>query len=256
MPRIEEDLRTIAGRVNFLGVEVDPIETEDLYRHLMAYVRDGRHHRVMYVNAHCMRLAWHDREYRGILANADLVYADGVGVVWGGRLAGVALPARVTATASLVDFCRRFSSEGVSLFLLGGEPGVAEAAAAVLHETAPGLVVKGTHHGFFRGEEGEKVADLIARSSPDIVLVGMGVPYQEKWVSANSGKMDAPVVWCVGGVFAYLATGGWRRPSLLVDLGMEWIFRLLSDPRKMWRRYLLGNLLFLLHIWEGLSVRQ
>jgi N-acetylglucosaminyldiphosphoundecaprenol N-acetyl-beta-D-mannosaminyltransferase len=252
----EEDSETRNKRVDFLGVEVDAIATEDLYRRLMGYVRDGNHHQVMYVNAHCMRLAWRDSEYRRILREADLVYADGVGVVWGARLAGVALPARVTATASLVDFCRRFASQRVSLFLLGSEPGVAEAAAQILTEEIPGLEVKGTHHGFFSPEQGENVADLIARSRADIVLVGLGVPYQEKWVAANFRRMDSPVVWCVGGVFAYLSTGGWRRPALLVDLGLEWVFRLFSDPRNLWRRYLVGNIAFLLNIWEGLSVRD
>ena len=133
-----------------------------------------------------------------------------------------------------------------SVYLLGSEPGVAADAAERLHRWYPPLDVAGTHHGYFElgSEHDERVIEDINARRPDIVLVGMGSPKQELWVQRNAHRVDTDVLWTVGALFDYVSGRVPRAPAWLADNGLEWIFRLAIEPQRMWRRYLLGNPVF------------
>jgi N-acetylglucosaminyldiphosphoundecaprenol N-acetyl-beta-D-mannosaminyltransferase len=136
------------------------------------------------------------------------------------------------------DLCSLAVRRRLSLFLLGGSPGAAEGAMSVLAQRHPGVRIVGTASGYNVSPE---VIATINRLRPDILLVGMGTPTQEKWIDAHRAELDVPVVWAVGAVFDFV-TGRIRRgPGWMTEHGMEWICRLVAEPRKLWRRYLIGN---------------
>jgi len=234
--------------VDFLGVNVDVIDTEALYRQLLDFVKNGQPRQVMYVNADCMLLSIKDEEYRQILNSADLVYADGVGVAWGARLVCKDFPNRSTAADFMPSFCQRFAQEGVSIYMLGARPGVAEAAASKLKEIAPTLKIAGTHHGYFGENEMAEVIENIVQSNPDILLIALGAPHQEKWIKKNFSSLNIPVVWGVGGLLDFLSGRINRGPQWLLDNGLEWLCRLFVEPGRLWKRYLIGNTKFLYHL--------
>jgi len=136
--------------------------------------------------------------------------------------------------------------KGHSLYLLGGAPGIAQKAGLMLSEKYPGLEIAGAHHGFFEkdGMANNIILSKINDRSPDILLVGFGSPLQEGWIHDNFERIDATVVWAVGGLFDFVSGNVRRGPRLMVDHGLEWLFRLIVEPGRLWKRYLIGNSLF------------
>jgi N-acetylglucosaminyldiphosphoundecaprenol N-acetyl-beta-D-mannosaminyltransferase len=208
---------------------------------------------VTYLNAHCSNLAARDAEYCAAVNRFDLVYADGQGVVWASRVLGAPVPERVNAGDFIPDFCRLCASEGIRLFLLGSYEGVPERAAQTWSKAAPGLAVAGTRHGFFTPEEEESVATQINAARPDILIVGMSAPRQELWTLRWAQRLHVPVIWCVGALFEYFSDTRPRAPVWMRRAGLEWLFRLALEPRRLWRRYLVGNARF---VWRVLRARR
>jgi N-acetylglucosaminyldiphosphoundecaprenol N-acetyl-beta-D-mannosaminyltransferase len=203
----------------------------------------------MYANVHVLNTAWKDRDLRAILNQATLVYCDGAGVALAARLLGQRLPGRMTGADWIETLCRACADLGTSLYFLGGLPEVAARAAQHLESRYIGLPVAGVHHGYIA--ESHVCSAAIAAvngARPDILLVGMGTPTQEKWIAAHRHQLQVPVVWAVGALFDFVAGIQPRGPRWMLDSGLEWLYRLCSDPRRLWRRYLVGNPLFLLRI--------
>jgi N-acetylglucosaminyldiphosphoundecaprenol N-acetyl-beta-D-mannosaminyltransferase len=239
---------SVRNAVDFLGINVDVLNTRELYDRLVHFVEDGKPRKVMYLNADCVILSRRDLTYRRILNDADLVYADGISIVLGAKLLGMHLPGRSTGADFIPDFCQGFAGRGYRMYLLGARPGVAEIAAQRLKQTAPALNVVGIQHGYFTPEETEQVLARIREAAPHIVLVGMGAPYQEKWIEQHGARLNVPVVWGVGGAFDFISGRLARGPKWLVDNGFEWLCRLFVEPRRLWRRYLIGNVKFLWYV--------
>ena len=208
---------------------------------------------VTYLNAHCSNLAARDAEYRAAVNRFGLVYADGQGVVWASRALGALVPERVNAGDFIPDFCRLCASEGIRLFLLGSYEGVPERAAQTWSKAAPGLAIAGTRHGFFTPEEEESVAAAINAARPDILIVGMSAPRQELWTLRWAQRLHVPVIWCVGALFEYFSDTRPRAPVWMRRAGLEWLFRLALEPRRLWRRYLVGNARF---VWRVLRAEK
>jgi N-acetylglucosaminyldiphosphoundecaprenol N-acetyl-beta-D-mannosaminyltransferase len=209
---------------------------------------------VHYLNAHCSNLAAIDSNYREALSKADLILPDGCGVSISARLHGK----RFASTLSFTDFiplaCQRLADSGGSVFLLGGSIGVAEGAAERLCKLCPGLRIAGTHRGFLREEEDDRVVERINRSGAQMLLVAMGVPRQELWLNRMMPFLHPSMAFGVGGLFDYLSGRIPRAPIALRAIGMEWFVRLYHEPRRLWRRYLLGNPLFLARSLEAAAL--
>jgi N-acetylglucosaminyldiphosphoundecaprenol N-acetyl-beta-D-mannosaminyltransferase len=236
--------------VNILGVAVDSLALADLIKRVDDFVGSGVRHTVMYANVHVLNTAYLDPQLRRILNEADLVYCDGAGVRLGGRLLGGYLPERMTGADWIYSLCDHCRETGRSLFFLGGAPEVAASAAQRLCTQYPGLRIRGTHHGFVHDEE-EQSAEAVAQinsTRPDIVLVGMGTPLQEEWISSHRSDLDVPVCWAVGALFDYVAGEVPRGPRWMLDHGLEWLYRLWLEPRRLGNRYLIGNPLFCLRV--------
>ena len=230
---------------------VDPATVDGLHAGIRRLVR-RRGGVVLNVNAHCLNLCYGDPALRRFFNAADLVFCDGAGVRLAAKILGGHLPERITYADWLPRLASFAESEGLSLFFLGARPGVAENAARRLRGTHPTLKVVGVRHGFFDrvsgGPENEAVVAEINAASPDVLLLGLGMPLQERWLMENLGRLNVGVALTGGAVFDY-ASGGLRRgPRLLTDNGLEWLARLLVEPGRLWRRYLLGNPLFLARI--------
>lgn len=234
--------------VNLLGVNIDAIDTKGLCRKIVDFTDQGSTRTVMYVNTDCMLISRENAEYRQALNEASLVYADGVGVVYGVKLWGDTLPGRSTGADFMPDFCRIFAKNGIRLYFLGAADGVAEEAADSLRRDIPDLYIVGSHHGYFPSEQNDAIIAEINAAKPDIVVVGFGAPSQELWMKDNADKLDAAVLWGVGGLFDFLSGRTKRGPQWLLDHGFEWLCRLCVEPRRLWRRYLVGNTKFVLYL--------
>jgi len=231
--------------IRLLGVRIDAFRLDGLLAAVREALADGRRLTVLYVNVHCMNVAADDRRYAAVLDAADIVYCDGTGVRLGARLAGMHLPERMTGADWIDDLCRMAAREDLRLFLVGGEPGVAGAAAIRLKSRHPGLLVVGAESGY---DAGPQVFRAICTARPDILLVGMGTPAQELWIQDHRHELAIPVVWAVGALFDFVTDRIPRGPRLLTDNGLEWLCRFAAEPRKLWRRYLIGNPRFLWRI--------
>lgn len=211
----------------------------------------GRGQLVCFVNPGCLNTAVRDAAYRTVLHDADLVLPDGIGIKIATRLHRVGLRENVNGTDMFPRLCERAAQERTPIFLLGAREGVAAAAATAMMALYPNLVIAGTHHGYL--DETEKEDEVITRinsSGARILLVAMGVPQQELWLDRVRDRLSPPVLMGVGGLFDFYSGRIRRAPLWLREIGMEWAWRLAQEPRRMWRRYIIGNPVFLYRVWR------
>lgn len=210
---------------------------------------------VAYFNAATVNMAFADAEQARRMAAFDYIYADGMAVVWAARKLGGAVPERVNAGDFTPEFMRAMAARGLKLALVGGraagdgKPAEADAAAAIFRGWAPGLEIVFTHHGFY--EAAEAVRAQLEEAAPDVVMLGMGSPRQEIAALDWAGRGAPRVWWCVGALFEYYAGTRWRAPVWIRRIGMEWLVRLVLEPGRLWRRYVIGNPVFIWRVMRG-----
>jgi N-acetylglucosaminyldiphosphoundecaprenol N-acetyl-beta-D-mannosaminyltransferase len=223
---------------------------------LVRRARSGERTLACYLNAHTYNLSCRDEDYRTIFSQAEILYPDGMSVVWAVRLLCGAKTERMTGVDFFEDFLRISRERGLKLYFLGSRPGVADRVVEALAGKYEGLKIVGRHHGYLEGstQESEVLADINV-SGVDILLVGMGSPGQEKFAWRNREALDVPVIWTVGALFDYYAGEEKAAPRWLAGMGFEWLYRLCRDPKGKWRRYLIGNWRFAWRVF-GLGIRQ
>ncbi len=240
----------VGRRVDVLGVGVDPLTVGELHAEIGRLVRGGRRGLVLNVNAHCLNLCYEDPKLRDFMNGARVVFCDGAGVMLAARILGRRIPERITYADWIWQLADLAAAQGFSLYLLGARPGVAREAARRLGERYPGLKISGARHGYFdHGTGSAAVVQAINAAAPDILLVGLGMPLQEHWLMENGHRLNVGVALTGGAVFDYVSGTLRRGPRLLTENGFEWLARLLVEPRRLWRRYLVGNPLFLLRVF-------
>jgi N-acetylglucosaminyldiphosphoundecaprenol N-acetyl-beta-D-mannosaminyltransferase len=213
----------------------------------------GEARKVYIVNAHTLNLAWSDPRFKDVLNDADLLLNDGSGVQLASRLAGRPFLDNLVGTDLAPQLCERAAARNVGVFLLGGRVGVPERAVARLRQLVPGLKTCGSHHGYFGEAEAGRVRELINRSGAGILLVAFGNPLQETWIHRNAAFLRCDLCIGVGGLVDHLGGRLKRAPLWMRRLGIEWVHIMLGQPHK-WRRYLIGNPLFLIRAivdWLG-----
>lgn len=242
-------------RVHVLGVPVDPLTVPELHQELLGFVRANARATVLHANVHAVNLAQRHRWFAEILDRADIVFCDGHGVMLGARILRQDLPEKITYADWMWELAALCAREGLSLYLLGGRPGVADAAARRMIERNPGLRIVGTGHGYFDKDDGATesmaVVDAINAARPDFLIVGFGMPIQERWVAGNRNRIEAPVVLTGGAVFDYVSGQLPRPPRWMRTRGFEWLGRLLIEPRRLTARYVLGNPEFLVRLLKA-----
>lgn len=245
------------GNAWILGVRVVSLSAAELTSRVMQLARERKHALVLNVNAHCLNLAYTRPWLRDMLNQAELVFCDGTGVVLAARLLEQRIDERITYAEWMWDLAAAASEAGVSMAFVGAAPGVAADAAQRLRQRYPKLRVEALHHGYFdkakESAENAKVIEMINAMQPGILIVGFGMPLQEQWLAANWSRIEAGVALTGGGVFDYVSGARRRAPAWMTDHALEWLGRLIIEPRRLWRRYLIGNPLF---VWRVLKQRM
>ena len=231
-------------RINVLGVGFDNITMDQAVAEGMRLLRSEGAHYVVTPNPEIVETCREDREAMEAVNAADLVIADGVGVVYGAKILGTPLKGRLPGIEFAQHMMERMAQEGGKLFLLGAKPGVAEQAAQRLQSQYPGLRIVGTHDGYF--QEDGPVVETIRASGADAVFVCLGAPKQEKWMHKNGQATGAHLLVGLGGCLDVFSGAVERSPEIFQRLGLEWFHRLLKNPSRIGRMMKLP--LFLIHV--------
>ena len=225
-----------------LGLRLQDVTLETAVAQVVGLLQSPDASAVHFVNAHCSNVAARDASYRRALERARLLFADGSGMRWAARvLHGKGFHDNVNGTDMLPLLCQALEQSQHRLFLLGGRAGVARRAAEHLQSRFPRLHICGTHHGQGTPEQQALAADQVATSRADLLLVAMGVPLQELWIDRHQARSRARVAMGVGALFDFYSGDIARAPAPLRRHGLEWLWRLALEPRRLGARYLLGN---------------
>lgn len=242
--------------MTFLGLPLAAVTVREYMAALLAAARERSHPFLAgYLNAATVNLAFERPDYAALLRCMDCLYADGQAVVWAARWLGTPIPERVNAGDFTREFMQAMAGEGRTLALVGAAAGEAERAAEVFKAWAPDLRIVYTHHGFYGEHEVNAVREAIERADPDLVLLGMGSPRQERQALAWAAQGRPRAWWCVGALFEYYAGTRRRAPVWMRRTGLEWAFRLALEPGRLWRRYILGNPLFVGRVILNRSIK-
>jgi N-acetylglucosaminyldiphosphoundecaprenol N-acetyl-beta-D-mannosaminyltransferase len=234
-------------RVNVLGVGISVLNLPSALEAIAAAVRERRKGYVCVTGVHGVMEAQDDPDFKRILNNAFLCTPDGMPMVWAGKLNGHREMRRVYGPDLMLDVCAWSETSGAKHFFYGGADGVAELLAQKLKEKFPKLPVVGTFTPPFRalnGTEEEKLAHQICAAQPDILWVGLSTPKQEKFMAEYLPKLDATLMIGVGAAFDFHSGRAKQAPRWMQRSGLEWFYRLCSEPRRLGKRYLRNNPLF------------
>ena len=236
--------------IHILDLPVHHVTMETALNTIDAFIREGSPHHVITADASMMVLAQQDAPLRAIVANAELITPDSEGILWASRRQGRGLPERVSGVEIVERLCERSAKGGQRLYFLGAAPGVAEKAKARMETKYPGAQVVGTRNGFFTEADLPAVLDGIRASRPDVLCVAMGIPKQEKWIAAHRDALGVPVLIGVGGTLDVLSDSVKRAPLVMRRLKLEWLWRVISNPRKISKVMLLPRFVALVRQHE------
>lgn len=228
------------------GVRIDAMDFDDVVRSIIERAGEVRPNAyVVTPNAHHVVLLQNDVRFRKIYEQALLVVPDGVPLLWAAKILGQKLFGRVNGTDLLEVLCAKAAARGLRVFLLGGREGAADAAATILRNRHPALTICGTYCprvGFESDpEENSKIVRTINESRADLLFVGLGAPKQEYWMFDNRDRLDVRVSLGIGVSFEFIAGVVKRAPRWMQSAGLEWLYRLCSEPKRLWKRYTVGN---------------
>ena len=234
-----------------LKIKIHKINALELIEKSVNAIRSDQKLKVFHLNVHAFNIAFKDAEFKKIINEGDIVFCDGFGVKAGAKILGLSIGERMTPPDWIDDLCKALAQNNQSVYLLGDEEGIAVRCASKFLEKNPTLKIAGTHHGFFKKEgfENDKVIKRINEANPDVLLVGFGMPLQEKWISANFANIRADIFISVGAMFRWIVGEEKRAPQFLASNGFEGIWRLFTQPGKVWKRYILEVPYFFLKVF-------
>jgi len=244
--RLAEGLTRMSSSRRILGLSVNCVTMEEAIRCCVAMIRERRRSRIIStVNAALLVKSRGDQGLRRALQSSELVLADGMPVLWIARALGARSADRVTGIDLMSELLRVAGREGLRLYFLGASSDVLRALIKKVGDENGGAVIVGARDGYFAPEEGPAIVDEIRASRADILFVGMPSPFKEVWCHDNLEGLGTPVILPVGGAFDVLSGFIRRAPWAMQVCGMEWLWRLLMDPKRKWRIYLETNPVFL-----------
>lgn len=246
-------------RVNILGVNVSAINETQALESIANWISSSASRYICVTPAHGVMDCWGDPELHIIFNASGLTTPDGMSIVWILKLLGHRHVERVYGPDLLLAVCERSIEEGWSHYFYGGALRVPETLAEKLADRFPGLRVVGTYSPPFRSlmpEEDQEIVRKINAANPDIVWVGLSTPKQERWMAAHLEKLNAPVLIGVGAAFDFLSDRKKQAPRWIQRSGFEWLYRLASEPRRLWRRYARYPLFVLLFLAQLLGLKH
>jgi N-acetylglucosaminyldiphosphoundecaprenol N-acetyl-beta-D-mannosaminyltransferase len=233
-------------KTNVLGCPVTKLGLEDFVGLAEQFISSGKPHYVAVVNVAKLVKMRSDKELDQSVRAADVIGADGVPLVWASRLLGNPLPGRVNGTDLMYRLLEKANEKRYRVFFFGAKEEVLQRVLDKVRKEYPGVNIAGFQHGYFTAEEESGIVAKIRAAHTDILLIAFGTPKKELWVKQYLSTMNVPVVHGVGGSFDVVAGAIPRAPLWMQANGMEWLFRLMQEPRRMWRRYLVTNTIFIM----------
>jgi N-acetylglucosaminyldiphosphoundecaprenol N-acetyl-beta-D-mannosaminyltransferase len=231
--------------VNLMGVRLHPVTMSAALAEAERFIREDRPHMIVTTDASGFMRAQDDPEFREIVNQADLVTPDGAGVVLAARLLNIPIEARCPGCDMVAGLCSVAARLGRSVYLLGAAPGVAEKAAQKLQEQIPGLEVAGCHDGYFTEEQEPAIVEEIRALRPAVLFVALGIPRQEMWIRKHLQELNVPVCVGVGGSFDVISGLKKRAPVWMQRIGLEWLYRVAKEPRRLPRLAALPRIVLL-----------
>ena len=245
-----------ADRAEVLGCRIDRLDMASTLARIEQLIAERGFAQHVAINAAKVVAMQADPEMKAIVEQCEIVSADGQSVVWASRLLGDPLPERVPGVDLMAELLALAERRGLRVFILGARPEVLERAGEVLRERHPALQLAGMRDGYFADEEAAQVAEEVRAARPDILFVAITSPRKEYWLGRYGRRIDVPFVMGVGGSVDVLAGVTRRAPAGWQRLGLEWLYRLVQEPGRMWRRYLSTNSRFVLMLGRELVRRR
>lgn len=235
--------------VELLGVKIHNVASVELNEEIGRLIRAGEQHIIANVNINAMNIAYEQKWFKDFLNAATINFCDGDGVRLGARLKGHLIKEKITYNRWIWDFSKYCDEHGFSYYLIGSNQETIEHSAQVLKQKYPNLEIAGWRNGFFNNEEEiEACIQEINDAQPNVLLMGMGMPHQERWLMKNMRRTNFNIALTGGAVFEYVSGNAAMTPDILYKLKLEWFYRFLQEPKRLFRRYIIGNPLFLLRV--------
>lgn len=230
------------GALNLMGIQMHSVSVGRILEYIEEVIKKNEYAVMPYMNIHAVNLALRHDWLKSFFNRAPLVWIDSDGLRGALQFMGCSTKPKTTLTRwvwPLAEFC---AGRGLSLFLLGARPGIAEEAAGRLKERFPRLKITGTHHGYFskEGEESRKVVETINQAAPDILIVAFGMPAQEKWIDQYGPRLKTHIFLPAGALFDYVSGRQPMPPAWVVEWHLEWLSRLWEEPVRLFVRYVFG----------------
>ena len=241
------------NKTPFLNININLLNTSEALTICSVFLNSNEKHSIYFLNAHCFNVAQKDDQYLASLNNAGIVLNDGIGINLAAKLIGIKLRENMNGSDFIPKLIKHACSLGKGVFLLGAEAGVAERAKKGLERNFGDHCISGVNKGYILDEtENRAVLDKINASGAELLVVGMGVPLQEKWIEVNLHLLDNVRIAVAGGaIIDFLAEKVKRAPPLVQRLGIEWLFRFIQEPSRLFRRYFIGNIVFFLYVFRS-----
>lgn len=244
-------------KITILGIPLTNLTMDETVETIIEKLQGDQSVQICFVNADCANIAYRNPNYLDVLKKADYCLADGIGLKLAGKLLAQEIRQNVNGTDLFPHLCEALAKTGKSIFLLGAKPGVADDVARWISQHHPEVAVRGAQHGYFKPEEEALILAAMRESEASLLLVALGAPKQDLWISQHLQETGVKAAMGVGGLFDFYSGRMPRAPLWMREIGMEWLYRLIQEPDRMWKRYLVGNFVFLCRVvWERISMRK
>lgn len=236
-------------KIKILDIQFHCVNMEDSIKLIEEFIADKGKHQVCVPNVYTTVLMQKDDEFKKFHNSCSLAVADGTPLVWLSRLYSKPIPERVAGPDLFKEFIKRTARKGYNFFFLGTTTPLLKKMIENLKEKYPSLKIAGYYSPPFMKEfpeeENQKMIKIINKAKPDVLWVGLTAPKQEKWIGSNLDRLDVPVSIGVGAAFDFVAGSVRRAPNWIQKIGLEWFYRLCQEPKRLWKRYLIGNTIFI-----------
>ena len=240
------------GKINFYGIGLDLVDTKQILNLCDNYLKNEEASTIFFLNAHYYNLSCRNDEYRRILNKSTVVLNDGIGVKLGLKLKKLNAKENMNGTDLIPKIIKFVEKKESKIFLLGAKNNVITKVPEKLKSNYPNINIVGFRDGYFKEDEEEKLIKDINNSGAEIIIIGMGAPYQEIWIERNKSKLkNIKIIIAGGAIFDFISEEVSRAPLIIRNLNLEWFYRFILEPKRLFRRYIVGNIEFFFNIFSN-----
>jgi len=240
----------VKSRIRILGSNLDPISMEETISRVEELIGSETYNQHVVINASKINLMHENKELRGIINECPLINADGQSIIWAGKILGHDIPGRVTGIDLFLNLIELCNEKGYRPYFFGAKQEIIQKAVEIFSEKYPALDIAGYRNGYFKEDESQQIAEDIKNSNADMLFVAFSSPMKEFWINKYQPTMKVPFAMGVGGSFDIVAGKTKRAPEWMQKCGLEWFYRFIQEPRRMGKRYIVGNFKFILLIYK------